>query len=554
MDKLKYKRVLIMLDYIIQLPCEVMGHNVLGFLELIDIIQFENAAAGYKSQQLLRTIFPHCPPIMVTKPPENLYSLNAASMDWFKKRQCRVQLVRIGVKLLSKGNFDYSILEGSFKLCLGENTTPGDIVPLDNPNLSKIVTRLHIYGYQDHAVMEVLFSLLSSVGSLDIRDSNLSQWMKHIKKIGPCLRELCIKFKFTDLKTLTEYCPYLEKLSMSMRYGISVSDSSMLQIIANNCPQIRSLDLQLYYVTTDVADADLTAFAEKCPQLEELSLNCEQLTDQSVIALAQQCSRLKKLKLQYSTLNAAVFRALSERGLPLEELDIPRFPIPSAELAAQCAHALSRIPQLSTVSYILETDDVFYVAQYMTGLHNLYLNSSDDHLLVPHLQQGHCASVEILTIGSDSSITPQQLNELVTGCNQLHTLRIHQPTCTSEEILVPVELARSCPHLQEIILDCRSELTEEGVLALATHCRQLREINIPYIACTVETVKQLAQHCRRLTKLLIGVHFMEGEILLEYRKYYDIKEIKALRAQGREVITHRNNNNNNNNNTCCLIL
>ena len=524
--KLKYKRVLIMLDYIIQLPCEVMGYNVLGFLELIDIIQFENAAAGHKSQQLLRTIFPHCPPIMVTKPPENLYSLNAASLDWFKKRQCRVQLVRIGVKLLSKGNFDYSMLEGSFKLCLGANTTPGDIVPLDNPNLSKRVTRLHIYGYQDPVVMEVLFSLLSSVRSLDIRESNLSQWMKHIKKIGPCLRELCIKFKFTDLKNLTEYCPYLEKLSMSMIYGISVSDSNMLQIIANNCPHIRSLDLQLYYVTTDVADADLTAFAEKCPLLEELSLRCQQFTDQSVIALAQHCSRLKKLKLQYSTLNAAVFRALSERGLPLEELDIPRFPIPSAELAAQCAHALSRIPQLSTVSYIMETDDVFYVAQYMTGLHNLYLDSSDDHLLVPHLQQGHCASVEILTIESDSIITPQQLNELVTWCNQLYTLRIHQTTCTSEEILVPVKLARNCPHLREITLDCRSKLTEEGVLTLAAHCRQLREINIPYIACTEETVRQLTQHCRHLTELRVRVKLREN---VYANKKFTKRDIKALR-------------------------
>ena len=45
-----------MLEYLIQLPSETLGHNVLGFLEVIDLIQLENAAASSKSQQLLKTL------------------------------------------------------------------------------------------------------------------------------------------------------------------------------------------------------------------------------------------------------------------------------------------------------------------------------------------------------------------------------------------------------------------------------------------------------------------------------------------------------------------
>ena len=67
---------------------------------------------------------------------------------------------------------------------------------------------MEIDGYQDPAVMEVLFSLLSnsSVRSLDIESSNLSQWITHIKKIGPCLREISISDvnpQLTMIKTIT---------------------------------------------------------------------------------------------------------------------------------------------------------------------------------------------------------------------------------------------------------------------------------------------------------------------------------------------------------------
>ena len=142
------------------------------------------------------------------------------------------------------------------------------------------------------------------------------------------------------ITTITEYCPYLEKLNCIFESEVSDS-SNILQSIAKNCPHIRNLDIKLMYDSSVLADADVTAFAVKCPQLEELSLTCEQLTDQSVISLAQHCSRLKKLKLNGCNLTAASLIALSERGLPLEELDIiPRIPIPTAKIAAQCAHAV----------------------------------------------------------------------------------------------------------------------------------------------------------------------------------------------------------------------
>ena len=192
-----------MLKYLTQLPCETLGPNILGFLELIDIIQWENAAASQKSEQLLRAILPYCPPIIVSKSWSRV-KFNHRVWNWFRTRRCRVKFMRIPIESLCKVNFVHS----DITLCLEKKASLNDIVSTYDPNIRNKITKLQIVGKQDPAVMEVLFSLLtnSSVRSLDIESSNLSQWITHIKKIGPCLREISISDvnpQLTMIKTIT---------------------------------------------------------------------------------------------------------------------------------------------------------------------------------------------------------------------------------------------------------------------------------------------------------------------------------------------------------------
>ena len=540
-----------MLEYLIQLPCEVLGQSVLGFLDMVDIIQLENAAASQESQQLLREILPYCPPIALSDAWNN-FQYKSLACGWFNKMNCRVKLSKVSLGLLSEVNFMESVLV-NVELNINDDISLNDIKQLNDSYINQRVTYVEIEGDQDPAVMEALFSLLtsSSIRSLDIETSTLSKWMEHIKKIGPCLRELSIHNTYEiviTVKTITEYCPYLKKLMVG--YLSRYSDTSkVLQSIASNCQHLRNL----YIHTSAECIADLTAVAEKCPQLEELSLYCKQLTDQSVIALAQHCSRLKKLYLNQCQITAASLIALSERGLPLEELDIPRIPIRSAEIAAQCAHALSRIRGLCTFNETMVCNGL----QYMTGLRGLHLNNNIDGLLLPHLlpvQQGHFAELEILILGDYCCITYQQVCEFAARCPKLHTLTIRYGNKVTNAVLV--QLARSCPHLQKVTLGS-SKVTEEGVLALAAHCRQLREIDIPYITVTEETVRQMAQHCRRFTKLNVIVCEREGEVIVARNKRYSGKEIRALKETVRQrdressnakVIVHNSSHN------TCLIL
>ena len=193
--------------------------------------------------------------------------------------------------------------------------------------------------------------------------------------------------------------------------------------------------------------------------------------------------------------------------------------------------------------------ELLYSIQYRTGLRELHLDSPEDHLLVPHLLQllqGQCyVVVESLYIGPDSSITSQQLSELVSRCPQLNTMYGVFSKCVSDAVLV--ELARSCPHLQKVAL-YSNELTEEGVLALVAYCRQLREIIVQYTTLTEETVKQLVQHCPRLTTLIMNLYVKVGDLMVGRYKRYSGKEIRALRNLVRQSDRESSRN------AYCLVL
>ena len=482
------------------MPTETLGQSMLGYLALKDIVRFENAAASHESQQLLRAILPYCPPIAFKSRLMYRSELNIGSIKWFNQRRCRVQFVRIDVELLIEVDSEEFFID-DIELGLNGKMSLNSLKPLQNHKLTQRITRVVIREYQEPAVLEVLFSLLtsassSSVRSLDVDLSNLSEWLEHIKDIGPCLHELFIHnyaAKSHNIRAIME----TSSRSLDNRCLRSESDSTILQYIAVNCPHLRILRINTLYQSSTECVADLTAFAEKCPQLEELSLDCGQLTDHSVIALAQNCSRLKKLNLNQCSLTVASLIALSERGLPLEELDIPWIPIPTAEIAAQCAYALSQIRKLITNGF-RAINRYIHVIQHMTGLRKLYLDCTEDHLLLPHLLlQGQCSSLEILYISKYSTITLQQLTAFASQSPQLRILTIKKQEFTDE---VLVELAHSCPHLQKVTLSS-AKLTMKSVLALSAHCRQLRRLDIPETTLTEETVRQLTQHCPHLTSL-----------------------------------------------------
>ena len=166
-----------MIEYLYQLPCNVLGHSMLGYLDLIDIIQFENAAASHQSQKFLRSILPYSPPTRLSET-FNKTNFKLEMNKWFSERQWRVHFVSITLESLCEVNSEFDNIE----LLLSKNSPLTDVQQLNNHCMIHKLTCVRIVGDQDPAVMEVLFSLLidSSVHSLNIQSSNQSQWIEYI--------------------------------------------------------------------------------------------------------------------------------------------------------------------------------------------------------------------------------------------------------------------------------------------------------------------------------------------------------------------------------------
>ena len=116
-----------MLEYLIQLPYETMGQNMLGYLELVDIIQLEKALASHKWRHLLQSIIPYCPPIIMHR-----YQINCEAIKWFNKRRCRIQHATIAVESLCGVHFQHYIFD-KIDLCLNFAISLQHLEPLRNP-------------------------------------------------------------------------------------------------------------------------------------------------------------------------------------------------------------------------------------------------------------------------------------------------------------------------------------------------------------------------------------------------------------------------------------
>ena len=81
--------------------------------------------------------------------------------------------------------------------------------------------------------------------------------------------------------------------------------------------------------------------------------------------------------------------ALSERGLPLKELDMSYIPnIPTTDIARRCSHALSCIRHIYTNHLYGNGQDATILIPYMTGLTSVDLDYYCDSY-IPLLTQ-HC--------------------------------------------------------------------------------------------------------------------------------------------------------------------
>ena len=289
--------------------------------------------------------------------------------------------------------------------------------------------------------------------------------------------------------------------------------SSSMYRLGQACPI-----LEEFYINTmtnnTVTDISIIGFIQNCSKLQTLILYIHAITDTSITAIAQYCPNLQKISINLSTnFTYTSIIALSERGLPLEELDIPWIPIPSAEIAAQCAHALSRI---RTVEFEPNINDSF-CWPYMIGQRKLslknQLNQANRESILTNVVQ-HCCQLENITICGSSDVIIQLLIALAKKNPYISSLYLYEATALTDISLI--ELVKLCPHLRFISISKCSLVTETGIIALSEQCMKLAQQIISNSSwLTDTTILALSVNSKKLFQLSLRecTHLTNNSIL-----------------------------------------
>ena len=432
------------------LPVDLVGRDVLGFLTYRNLVVQERACGSKKSHQAFMEQIPHSPSVEL--PYNKIPTL--LTLQWFAKRKCRIRSV--DVKLTADNPvFNVTNLKvNNFRLLLDSDTTAKSLKLLIDINMGGKVKEIDIRGNQNRAVMEQLSDCTRNVQTLNFRfPENCLDWLT---------ADILSRWKLTEIHL----------------YGFGITTTVVLLIISTVPDLIR-----VYFAGNSIDDAAVIAIAEQCPKLETLYIDSTIITVASILAL-------------------------SERGLPLKELYMSYIPnIPTTDIARRCSYVLSLIYRMNTDNLHQNGQDANILLPYMTGLTSVELNYYC-HSYIPLLTH-HCHKLTKIYVYDcdckfDDILSLCRVNPL------LQEIYCHYKCYFTDTALI--ELIHVCPHLHTLYLPNETDITDIGILALSEHCPQLQWLNIRICKPVTETaVVQLLQRCQKLTKLYMSSSSLSEE-------------------------------------------
>ena len=441
-SKIQQPPLITLLNLMENLPVELVGTNILGFLAWKDIVMLERTCGSKKSLKHFLDLIPYCPPVVLP----SCKHTNQSVLDWFANKKCRIEYLTIQIPGDNPG-LNMSNLVLSFDLQIIDLSRIRSYKFLIDNKVGNKVRSIKITGYQYREVMEQLSACTGNVKQLTISYSdNCMDWL--------------------TVDVLSRW-----KLKNISFEGPAVT-TSLMKLIVQTCTELTSIKQASY-----------------------------KIDDSAVIDIAQHCPKLQTLKLESSSLTYNSLLALSERGLPLKELHMQCIlTIPTADIAKRCSHALSCIRYLHTDECDWSDQDASVIIPYLTELTYVYLNCHFYSYISLLTQYWHKLT-EIVVLFDCCTV-----EHILSLCRANPLLQVlNCDFCVGLTDTSLIELIHTCPHLHTLYLPYETDITDTGILALSEHCPQLQEFVICRCHQITETsILQLLQRCRKLTKQYIS--------------------------------------------------
>eukprot|EP00899_Mesostigma_viride_P000758 jgi/Mesvir1/10683/Mv13774-RA.1 len=283
-------------------------------------------------------------------------------------------------------------------------------------------------------------------------------------------------------------CRRLRSLCM---VGSCLTDAA-LSSLASRCSSLRTLE----FAECEVIDDCLAAFAAHCPQLETLALwGCRAHVHEGMMAVAASCPQLRTFRLRNSkgVVTDATLAAFLRHCPSLHTLDLG-----DSDMGVETLRAAGRYGK--SLRFLTPSLG-------RSGQQHSYFG---DGGLCEALQG--CTGLEMLRLsGIRAGLSDLALTMAGDSCKNLRVLDL----VSCRGCFSPQLLEKMAPHLGALeVLDgfgCDA-VTDGSLLALAQHCRRLRDVDVSQCNVGNMGVTALASHCRSLVVLNLSACYGVSDV------------------------------------------
>ena len=233
------------------LPVDLVGTNVFGYLSLKDIVMLERACGGKLSRQTFLQQITYCAPVSLS---EYKHS-NISSLNWFSKVQCKIHSLTIDLPGENPGLYVKNLHVDHCDLEIDNDTQLKSLQALIESNMVLNIRSVNITGNQNRDVIEQISVCTGNVKQLEIRYSyNCMDWLN---------ADILSRWK---LEVISIYGGYLTL--------------PLVSLLVQTSTELTSIKLK----SNTVDDAAVISIAQHCPKLETLLLRSSNITWTSLLA------------------------------------------------------------------------------------------------------------------------------------------------------------------------------------------------------------------------------------------------------------------------------
>ena len=504
------------------LPPEVVGQHVLAFLNLKSLVKLDTTIMDPKQRVEFLALLNYCPPVAIHQD----IQASKEELLWFKQRKCRIKEMKLSLLQSDYYDVDTSMAD-RVALHIKRTIVSSDLDFFSQSDVSSTISSIDMWGEQDIDLIYSLFSLVPNVKELTVKP--FASYIKPTPNVKHMLQTLNLSvMKLTDdiAQFIYQLGKHLKRLDLMCADKWEVNPNDFLEELGLVCPNLEVLKITRMVVPDkDVLwHSGIIALIKSCYLLHTLRIPHFDVSALAINAIAENCPTLKRLSLRLTDIRNLI--TLSNHRIPQEELSIPWIPIPSAEVAAQCAHALSRIQRLWLTPELCVDVPSLYIG-YLISLRELSLSehlTAENSLKVLRAVAEHCRQVETVDICARTDGIVEQLVALVSSNRRLNSITFHEATALTDEVLI--DLARYCPNLANIHIRDSLLITDTGLIAVFTNslnifsvylanCPQLSDASILALSECKQLKSFMIQQSNHVTETAL-IHIIQSCCHLSY--------------------------------------